>query len=128
MPKRKSPLSTTAHTRILAALPSKAYLAMHLIVGGDAEARAKLNELARALMLNFFVDAMNGAKFLSPEDLEALAPMLDLPYFDLLSQDWDELEAQFKARGEGDPDSPAYIVNSVADLLNRPMLDDVLVS
>lgn len=117
MPKQKSPLSTTAHTRILAALPSKAYLAMHLILGGDNEARAKLNELARALMLNYFVASMNGAKFLSQEDLETLAPMLELPNFDLSGQDWDELESQFKARGEGDPDSPAYVVNSIADLL-----------
>jgi hypothetical protein len=117
MPKQKSPLSTTAHTRILAALPSKAYLAMHLILGGDAEARAKLNELARALMLNYFYDQMQGHRFMTEEETEALDLMCELPNFEWMKEDWDELEAQFKARGEGDPDSPAYVVNSVADLL-----------
>jgi hypothetical protein len=128
MTRQKSPLSTTAHTRILAALPSKAYLAMHLILGGDTEARAKLNELARALMLNYFYDKMKGHLFMTESDTEALDAMCELPQFDLEEEDWAKLQELFKARGEGDPDSPAYVVNSVADLLSRPALDDALVS
>lgn len=116
MPKQKSPLSTTAHTRILAALPSKPYLAMHLVLGGDAQARVKLNELARALMLQYFMDKMHGSSFLSPEELKALKPMLEVPQLDLEDQDWDDLESKFKARGKGDPNSPAYVVNSINDL------------
>lgn len=128
MPKQKSPLSTTAYTRILAALPSKAYLAMHLILGGDDEARAELNKLARALMLNFFYEEMKGHLFMTESDTEALDSMCEVPQFDLEEEDWGELQELFKARGEGDPDSPAYVVNSVADLLSRPMLDCELVS
>lgn len=128
MPKQKSPLSTTAHTRILAALPSKAYLAMHLILGGDTEARAKLNELARSLVLKHFIEKMQAQRFLTPKELEELDSMIDVPSFEWFDGDWDELETQFKARGEGDPDSPAYVVNSVADLLHRPVFEDSLVS
>lgn len=101
---------------------------MHLILGGDTEARAKLNELARALMLDYFINEMEGKRFLTEEEVDNLLHMVVVPDLDLLVQDWDELEAQFKARGEGDPDSPAYVVNSVADLLNRPMLEDAIVS
>jgi len=113
---QKSNLSTTPSTRLLAALPSKVYLAMHLTLGGDAEARVKINKLARALTLNYFIDAMEGRRFLTDEDIETLDPMMEMADLDLTGQDWDALEAAFKSRGDGDPSSPAYIVNSVADL------------
>lgn len=116
MPVTKSNLSTTAHTRLLAALPSKVYLAMHMILGGDGQARIKINELARTLVLNYFVDAMKGGRFLTETDLETLGPMLEMQNFDLLGQDWDELVAKFESRGDGNPSSPAYIVQSLADL------------
>lgn len=117
MPVQKNNLSTTASTRLLAALPSKVYLAMYSICGGNLEARVEINNLARALVLNYFVNSMEGRRFLTDQEIELLDPLMQVHNFSELSpEDWDELETEFKNRGNGDPSSPAYIVSSLADL------------
>lgn len=117
MPAPKSNLSTTSHTRLLAALPSKAYMAMHLILGGDAEARVKINNLARALVLEFFLNELEGKRFLTESEIESLVPMMEVPTMELGTEDWEQLAQTFKDRGQGDPESTAYIVNAVTDLI-----------
>lgn len=117
MPAPKSNLSTTSHTRLLAALPSKAYMAMHLILGGDAEARVKINNLARALVLEYFINDLEGKRFLTEEEIDSIVPMMEVPEMVLGAKDWEALAQTFKDRGQGDPESTAYIVNAVTDLI-----------
>ena len=128
MPAPKSNLSTTSHTRLLAALPSKAYMAMHLILGGDAEARVKINNLARALVLEFFLNDLEGKRFLTESEIESLVPMMEVPEMVLGNEDWEALAQTFKDRGQGDPESTAYIINSVADLIGTVPLETSFVS
>lgn len=116
MPLKKDNLSTTASTRLLAALPSKVYLAMYQIYGSDNEARKKINNLARALVLDYFFSTLNGDKFLTEDEAELLESMREIESVDLGSEDWATLVEQFKSRGNGDPSSPAYIVHTLADL------------
>lgn len=89
---------------------------MHLILGGDAEARVKINNLARALVLEYFINDLKGKLFLTESEIESLVPMLEVPTMALGTEDWEQLAQTFKDRGQGNPESSAYIVSNLADL------------
>lgn len=103
-------------------------MAMHLILGGDAEARVKINNLARALVLEYFINDLEGKRFLTEDEIESLVPMMEIPEMVLGNEDWEALAQTFKDRGQGDPESTAYIVNAVTDLIGTVPLETNLVS
>ena len=103
-------------------------MAMHLILGGDAEARVKINNLARALVLEYFINDLEGKRFLTEGEIESLVPMMEVPSMKLETEDWEALAQTFKDRGQGDPESSAYIINSVADLVGAAPLEVSLIS
>ena len=103
-------------------------MAMHLILGGDAEARVKINNLARALVLEYFINDLEGKRFLTEDEIESLVPMMKVPEMVLGAEDWKALAQTFKDRGQGDPESTAYIVNAVTDLIGTVPLETNLVS
>jgi hypothetical protein len=114
MPATKSPMSTTPNSRVLSPIPSKAYLALYLIFGKGEEARKKINERARALLLKDFVDNLQAERFLSDEELEKLSSYWQMPEVNYSAKDWKELEGEFEDWGlEFEP----YIVGTLADLL-----------
>jgi hypothetical protein len=114
MPATKSPMSTTPNSRVLSPIPSKAYLALYLIFGKGEEARKKINERARALLLKDFVDNLQAERFLSDEELEKLSSYWQMPEVDYSAEDWGKLALEFEQWADAED---AYIVGTLADLL-----------
>jgi hypothetical protein len=112
----------------MAALPSKVWLALYMRMGAEPGTRKDINELGRALVLNYFLDIMEGDQFLTAEELESLASMREVNVPDYSADELAELVKAFRNMGQDpegnlDPSSMAYFVNGVPDLaeVNSPL-------
>lgn len=121
-------MSTTTTTRSCFALPSKVYLAFYMRMGAEVGTAKEINKLSRALVLNYFLDIMEGDQFLTAEELESLAPMREVNVPDYSAEELQRLVEAFKNLGQDpegnlDPGSMAYFVNGVPDLaeVNSPL-------
>jgi hypothetical protein len=120
VPAKKNPLNTTANSRVLTPIPSKAYLAMYLLFGKGKEARKRINEMARALVLNHFLDEMEGDQFFTHDEMIKMTRFCEMPDVDISDEAMEAVLKEFNRLGQtpdGEPDPAGYIVGDLVDLL-----------
>jgi hypothetical protein len=125
MPAKKNEWSMTPATRLVSALPSKIYVAIYMALGNSSQAKRELNDLGKALVVKYFLDHLDGASFLRPDELELAEELakvnLDLPSPEVLQ----ESARIFKTMD----DCPlSYFIENAKQLRQLPHIDKELSS
>jgi hypothetical protein len=115
--------STTTYTRIVAALPSKAWVLLYDLLENHTtrSGQSAINQLGRALVIDWLLQIDGVSDLFTQDEIAKLKKLSTFPLTLPPEQAIEHFKKRSQSQGQNssdfDPASPSYFVRSFSDLL-----------